>query len=479
MSSAVQPVILCGGSGERLWPLSRTGFPKPFLCFGEEQSLFQRVVSDFHSSSKLFEGLADPIVVSGEQHRFLVLEQLRECGVSAGSILLEPVGRNTAPALTIAALNALHFDEDPVLLVLPADQSIVNSSALSRSLNIAIEAAEAGGIVILGIKPTEAATGFGYIRVEECSNLGIQKVLEFIEKPNELSAIKYVNSGNYLWNAGIFVLRASAWTESIKRFNRDVFASCHSAWTERTSDKNFTRPGAESFSLSPSESVDKAVLERVVNSATDLKVVGLDSDWMDLGTWNAIWKHLPKDVHGNAVVGDVLIQDSCDSLIWSSERLIASLGLKDMIVIETNDALLVANKDRSQDIKGLLNLLSQLDRNERKSHRKVHRPWGWYDAIESGQGFKVKRICVNPYSKISLQKHVHRAEHWVVIKGVAEITLEDQKFTLAENQSTFIPQGRIHRIANPDSIPLEIIEIQTGNYLEEDDIIRLEDDYGR
>jgi mannose-1-phosphate guanylyltransferase/mannose-6-phosphate isomerase len=479
----VTPVILCGGSGTRLWPLSRTGFPKQFLCLTGNESLFQQAAQRLAALGSEHIQVAAPVIVSGEDHRFLASEQLREVGIALGAALLEPVGRNTAPALTLAALAALQNGQDPVLVVTPADQTIANPAAFTASVQQAIAQAEQGNIVILGVTPDKPETGYGYIRTETSGSLPLQanvyKVQAFVEKPNLQTAQQYLSEGGYYWNAGMFVLKASVWLAAIEQFAPAILHASQTAWDARKTDGAFVRPGRAEFEAIPSESVDYAVMEHCPGSAFPIQMVPLDAGWSDLGAWDAVWQVQPKDAHGNAHVGDVLHTDSHNTLVHASSRLVALVGVRDLVVVETADAVLVTSKTRSQDVKAIVNQLTAQKREEQTLHRKVHRPWGWYDSIDEGGRFKVKRIQVKPKASLSLQKHHHRAEHWIVVTGTAEITNGDQVLTLTENQSTYIPLGAVHRLVNPGSIPLEIIEVQSGSYLGEDDIVRFEDTYGR
>ncbi len=480
----VIPVILCGGSGERLWPLSRAGFPKQFLSLTGKESLFQQAVmrlASLHSDN--FEVTA-PLIVTGEEHRFLATEQLREISIDLGVALLEPVGRNTAPALTLAALAAIEQDEDPILVVTPADQMVCNLEAYQKALQHAIHEVTDGAIVILGVAPDSPETGYGYIQVEkapssESVNIYAQIVKRFVEKPDTVTAKTYLEEGNYFWNAGMFVLKASVWLKALEQFRLDILIATQIAWSQKNRDGIFIRPEKNAFSDIPSESIDYAVMEHCPGSSFLIKMIPLDAGWSDVGTWNALWKVLPKDEFGNANVGDVIGANTKNTLVHAGSRLVALVGVEDLIVIETADAVMVANKSFSQDVKQIVSLLANKKREEQALHRKVHRPWGWYDSIDEGGRFKVKRIQVKPGSSLSLQMHHHRAEHWIVVKGTAEITNGENVLTLSENQSTYIPLGEIHRLANPGTIPLEIIEVQSGSYLGEDDIVRFEDTYGR
>lgn len=476
----VTPVILCGGSGTRLWPLSRTGFPKQFLCLTGNESLFQQAAQRLADLGNADIQVTAPLIVTGEDHRFLASEQLREVGIELGSALLEPIGRNTAPALTLAALAAVEGGKDPVLVVTPADQTITDAAAFTVATQRAIREAASGSIVILGVTPDRPETGYGYIQSAQGSStektLAVQR---FVEKPDAETAQAYLAEGGYFWNAGMFVLRASVWLKALAEFRSDILEATKAAWSKRSADAQFVRPGKAEFVAIPPESVDYAAMEQCPGSKFPIKMVPLDAGWNDLGAWDAVWNVLPKDGQGNAHMGDVLTYDSCNTLVHATSRLVSLVGVQDLIVVETPDAVLVADKTRSQDVKHIVNQLGQQKREEQTIHRKVHRPWGWYDSIDEGGRFKVKRIQVKPKASLSLQKHHHRAEHWIVVTGTAEITNGDKVLTLTENQSTYIPLGEVHRLANPGTIPLEIIEVQSGSYLGEDDIVRFEDTYGR
>jgi mannose-1-phosphate guanylyltransferase/mannose-6-phosphate isomerase len=473
------PVILCGGSGTRLWPLSRTGFPKQFLCLTGTNSLFQLVAQRLAGLGNEQIQIAAPLIVSGEDHRFLVSEQLREAGIALGTALLEPVSRNTAPALTLAALAATQDGQDPVLVVTPADQTVANNAAFTTALQQAIQTAADGTIVILGVKPTQPETGYGYIQATQQPGSALHTVQHFVEKPSLATAEQYLQDGGYFWNAGMFVLKASAWLRALGQFRPDILQATQAAWANKTQDGSFVRPVKAEFAASPADSVDYAVMEHCPGSAFNIKMVPLDAGWSDLGAWDALWNVLPKDEHGNAHVGDVLTHNSSNNLVHATSRLVSLVGVQDLVVVETPDAVLVASKSNSQDVKHIVSHLNTQKREEHILHRKVHRPWGWYDSIDEGGRFKVKRIQVKPSASLSLQKHHHRAEHWIVVKGTAEITNGSQVLILTENQSTYIPLGEVHRLANPGTIPLEIIEVQSGSYLGEDDIVRFKDTYGR
>jgi mannose-1-phosphate guanylyltransferase/mannose-6-phosphate isomerase len=478
--TTVVPVILCGGSGTRLWPLSRTGFPKQFLCLTGNESLFQQAAKRLSDLANNAIDVAPALIVAGEEHRFLASEQLRESGIELGQALLEPIGRNTAPALTMAALAALASGDDPILVVTPADQTIADCAAFTTAVRHAIEEASSGSVVILGIAPDRPETGYGYIQTEEGDPSALGKpVRRFVEKPDTVTAQNYIRAGGYFWNAGMFVLKASVWVKALQQFRPDIFLATQTAWNQRSIDAKFVRPGREEFIAIPAESVDYAVMEHCPGSDFPIKMVPLDAGWSDLGAWDAVWGVLPKDQSGNACTGDVLTTDSRNSLVHATSRLVALVGVEDLVVVETPDAVLIADKSRSQEVKQIVATLHAQQREEHTLHRKVHRPWGWYDSIEDGERFKVKRILVNPNASLSLQKHHHRAEHWIVVKGTAEVTCGERVLVLTENQSTYIPQGEVHRLANPGTVPLEIIEVQSGSYLGEDDIVRFEDQYGR
>jgi mannose-1-phosphate guanylyltransferase/mannose-6-phosphate isomerase len=469
----VWPVVMAGGSGTRLWPLSRSGFPKQFLVLGGgTQSLFQQAVGRLMSLAGGGVGVAAPTIVGNEEHRFMVLDQLRDMGVAAGPVLLEPTGRNTAPAVTLAALQALESGVDPVLVVTPSDQTVTDEAAFTAALRRAVASAAEGAIVILGIQPDRPETGYGYIRADGA------RVAQFVEKPDLATAQKYLAQGGYFWNAGMFVLRASVWMATLERFRPDIASACRTAFAERRSDGVFVRPDKTAFAAVPSESVDYAVMERCPG-VLDIRMEALDAGWNDLGAWEAVWQVAPKDAAGNAQVGDAIVQDCRNTLVHATSRLVSVIGLDDVVVVETPDAVLVARRERSQDVKNVVSQLGREQRGEHALHRKVHRPWGWYDSIDQGPRDQVKRIMVKPGASLSLQMHHHRAEHWIVVTGTAEVTVGDKVILLAENQSTYIPLGEKHRLRNPGKVPLELIEVQSGSYLGEDDIVRFEDTYGR
>jgi mannose-1-phosphate guanylyltransferase/mannose-6-phosphate isomerase len=484
----VVPVVMAGGSGTRLWPLSRAGFPKQFLVLGGQTSLFQQAVARLQGLSDAHIAVGAPLVVGNEEHRFLVLDQLRDQKCEPAAVLLEPMGRNTAPALTLAALQALDAaagGSDPVLVVTPADQTVTDEAAYVAAVRAAVLQAAQGAIAILGVKPTRPETGYGYIRTEpmgrgegKAGGAPEQRVVRFVEKPDAETAQRYIEAGGYSWNAGMFVLRASAWLDALERFRPDIAAACRAAFAKRSTDAKFVRPGKAEFAAVPAESVDYAVMEKCPG-VLDIRMQELDAGWNDLGAWDAVWQVLPKDAAGNATVGDALVADSRNTLVHATSRLVGVVGLDDIVVVETPDAVLVSSREKSQDVKAIVARLNKEERGEQTLHRKVHRPWGWYDSIDHGPRHQVKRIMVKPGASLSLQMHHHRAEHWIVVSGTAEVTNGDKVIMLTENQSTYIPLGQVHRLRNPGKVPLEIIEVQSGSYLGEDDIVRFEDTYGR
>jgi mannose-1-phosphate guanylyltransferase / mannose-6-phosphate isomerase len=478
----ILPVVMAGGSGTRLWPLSRSQFPKQFLALQGENTLFQDAVRRISLLASDQCRVAPPCVVGNDEHRFLLLDQLRELRVEPGTVLLEPMGRNTAPAVTLAALNAVQAGGDPIMVVAPADQTVADEATFANALRVAVAQAATGAIAIMGVTPDKAETGYGYILCRAATqSTSAETVESFVEKPDAPTAERYLKEGGYFWNSGLFVMRASVWLTAIQRFRPDIAKATQTAWDGRKTDAAFVRPAREAFAAIPAESVDYAVMEPCVQAsdAPALKMVKLDAGWSDLGAWEALWTAMPKDAQGNATHGDAIMVGSENSMVYATNRLVATVGLKDIVVIETADSVLVAERGRSQEVKAVVEQLKQSGRSEQVLHRQVHRPWGWYDSVDSGPRFQVKRIMVKPGASLSLQMHHHRAEHWIVVAGTAEVTCGDKKLILSENQSTYIPLGEVHRLANPGRLPLEIIEVQSGSYLGEDDIVRFEDTYGR
>lgn len=476
----IRPVILSGGSGTRLWPLSRELYPKQLLPLVGERTLLQDTVGRLNRLG----GAAAPIVVCNEEHRFLVAEQLRQVDVVPASIILEPEGRNTAPALTLAALAAAESDPAEIMLVMPADHVIRKLDAFSEAVVHARAFAEAGHVVTFGIVPSGPETGYGYLRRgAPRGEDGAVNVLEgFVEKPDQATAERYLASSEYLWNSGMFMLRADVWLEAIATYRPDIAAACEQAFRGGKPDFDFFRTDAEAFRASPSDSIDYAVMERLVvdpNAAAPATVVPLDADWSDVGAWSALWELGEKDVEGNVTRGDVFTYATRNSMLLADRRMVAALGVDDLIVVETADAVMVAHRDRAQDVKQAVEWLKRNRREESRSHRRVYRPWGTYESLNFGERYQVKCITVNPGCALSLQMHHHRAEHWVVVRGTAKVTRGDEQFLVSENESTFIPLGTAHRLENPGFIPLEIIEVQSGAYLGEDDIVRFDDQYGR
>jgi len=462
----VVPVILSGGSGTRMWPYSRSMYPKQFLPLVGENSMLQETILRL-------EGEVNPVIVCNENHRFMVAEQLRSVNVNAHSILLEPVAKNTAPAIALAALQILEKGQDDVMLVLPADHVILNHEAFLSGLNIAEKKAKEGSLVTFGIVPTYAETGYGYIRAGEGDNSRI--ISEFLEKPDSSIAQRYIDSGDYFWNSGMFMFKASTYLNAIEQFSPDIFNACKKAMSSKKEDLDFVRVNKDAFSVCPSDSIDYAVMEKTESGV----MVPLDAGWSDVGSWASLWSVCNKDEAGNAVRGDVLLEGTSNCYVQSEDKLIATIGLSDTVIVQTDDTILVAAKDQVQEVKKIVAKLKQQGRSETQLHRKVYRPWGSYDSIDSGERFQVKRIVVKPRAKLSLQMHHHRSEHWVVVSGTAEVINGDKKILLKENESTYIPLGVTHSLSNPGTIPLEIIEVQSGSYLGEDDIVRFEDVYGR
>ncbi|WP_037083398.1 mannose-1-phosphate guanylyltransferase/mannose-6-phosphate isomerase [Pseudoxanthomonas sp. J35] len=462
------PVILSGGSGTRLWPLSREAYPKQFLPLAGSDTMLQATwkrVAPLASSA--------PILVANEDHRFMVAEQLREVGCTPAAILLEPVGRNTAPAIAVAALQAGANGEDPLLLVLPSDHVITDAAAFRAAVSEAATAAERGKLVTFGIVPTGPETGYGYIKAG--AGQAVRAVERFVEKPDAATAEAYVASGEYFWNSGMFLFKASRYLEELGRHQPAILAACRAAFDGARRDQDFVRLDKAAFAACPSDSIDYAVMEKTADAA----VLPISVGWNDVGSWSALWEVAQQDGNGNAHHGDVIALDCRNTLAWGDGRLVAMIGLEDVVVVDTDDSVLVAHKDHVQDVKTVVAQLKAAGRSEPTLHRKVYRPWGAYDSIDMGDRHQVKRITVKPGAALSLQMHHHRAEHWIVVSGTAEVTRGDEVLLLSENQSTYIPLGVTHRLRNPGKVPLELIEVQSGSYLGEDDIVRFEDVYGR
>ncbi len=476
----LQPVILCGGAGTRLWPLSREQYPKQLLALNGKDTLLQdtahRVGAALDSAGRQ---VLAPIVVANEDYRFITAEQLRATGVQPATIVLEPVGRNTAPALTLAALVALQTQSDPVLLVMPADHVISDSAAFRTAVARGFAHAEAGKLMTFGITPDRPETGYGYIRAAAPPAGGddIRPISAFVEKPDAATAAQYLSSGEYFWNAGIFMMRASVWLAQLGATRPDIVTACSAAFAARSADQDFLRVGKDAFAACPADSIDYAVMEKLPAGLG--MVVPLAAGWSDVGAWDALWQLGSKDADNNVLQGDVMAVDTRDTLAISRSRLVALVGLEDTVVVETPDAVLVAHKSRMQQVKDIVARLKREGRPEADAHRQIHRPWGYYDSIDAGSRFQVKRIVVNPGAALSLQMHHHRAEHWVVVRGTARVTRGEEVFLVSENESTYIPLGTRHRLENPGKVPLEMIEVQIGTYLGEDDIIRTDDVYHR
>lgn len=465
--SSIQPVILSGGSGTRLWPLSREAYPKQFLPLAGELTMLQ---ATWQRVAPL--AARGPLVIANEEHRFVAAEQLQQVGAEPAAIILEPVGRNTAPAIAVAALEATRDGADALLLVLPSDHVITDEAAFRSAVQAAASAADAGKLVTFGIVPTGPETGYGYIKAAD--GQGVRAVERFVEKPDLETATGYVSSGQYYWNSGMFLFKASRYLQELERFQPEMLASSRQAWQQARRDADFTRLDKDAFTAVPSDSIDYAVMEKTA----DAVVIPLDAGWNDVGSWTALRDVSQQDGDGNAHQGDVIAID-CRNTYAYAQRLVALVGLDDVVVVETDDAVLVGKADRMQEVKTVVAKLKAEGRSEATWHRKVYRPWGAYDSIDNGERFQVKRITVKPGGTLSLQMHHHRAEHWIVVSGTAEVTRGNEVILLSENQSTYIPLGVTHRLRNPGKLPLELIEVQSGSYLGEDDIVRFEDTYGR
>ncbi|WP_345426999.1 mannose-1-phosphate guanylyltransferase/mannose-6-phosphate isomerase [Halioxenophilus aromaticivorans] len=468
------PVILSGGSGTRLWPYSRSQYPKQFLPLVGDNTMLQDTVLRLDGIANL----SSPWVICNENHRFMVAEQLRACDRQPAGIVLEPVGRNTAPAIALAALAILASGDDSVVLVLPADHDIQDLTAFHATVSVAEAQAEAGRLVTFGVVPTAPETGYGYIRRSQPVDnpLGeVFQVMQFVEKPTVDVAERYIGTGEYYWNSGMFMFKPSRYIEELEKFNPEMVAVCREAFAKAEVDLDFTRIDRASFEACPDDSIDYAVMEKTDSAV----VVPLSAEWSDLGSWSALWDVSDKDKHGNTTRGDVITYETNNCYIQADRKLIATVGVDDLVIVDTDDALMVASKDQVQDVKAIVGELKSQQRSEASTHRKVYRPWGYYDSIDFGERFQVKRIVVRPGAELSLQMHHHRAEHWVVVSGTAVVVNGDNEIMLTENQSTYIPIGQKHQLKNPGAIALELIEVQSGSYLGEDDIVRFKDLYGR
>ncbi|MFC6335678.1 mannose-1-phosphate guanylyltransferase/mannose-6-phosphate isomerase [Pseudomonas sp. CCM 7891] len=466
------PVILCGGNGSRLWPLSRKQFPKQFLALSGEHTLFQQTLERL-----VFEGMDAPIVVCNKDHRFIVNEQLSALNLDSLRILMEPFGRNTAPAVALTAMMLVNEGRDELMLVLPADHVLDDQKALQHALALATVAAERGEMVLFGVPATRPETGYGYIKSTNDSLLpeGVSRVSQFVEKPDEKRATEFVNNGGYFWNSGMFLFRASRFLEELKKYDPDIYDTCLLTLERSEQTAETVILDEATFACCPDNSIDYAVMEKTQRAC----VVPLNAGWSDVGCWASLWEANKKDVNGNVTKGDVVIQDSRNCMIHGNDKLVSVIGLDNIVVVQTKDAMMIAHKDKVQGVKQMVNTLNEQGRSETQDHYEVYRPWGSYDSVGMGERFQVKHISVKPGACLSLQMHHHRAEHWIVISGTAEVTCGENVFLLTENQSTYIPIASVHRLRNPGKIPLEIIEVQSGSYLGEDDIERFEDIYGR
>ncbi|MBB1507805.1 mannose-1-phosphate guanylyltransferase/mannose-6-phosphate isomerase [Pseudoalteromonas sp. SG41-1] len=465
----ILPIIMAGGSGTRLWPLSRGNYPKQFLVLSGEQTMLQSTLSRLT-------GLAHSpaMLICNEEHRFIAAEQVRQLGVKHSGIFLEPVGRNTAPAIALAAFKAIEQGEDPLLLVLAADHVIENTAAFQSSINKAAELASQDKLVTFGIVGNKPETGYGYIKRGEQFDTGFV-VDAFVEKPDSKTAEQYIQNGDYYWNSGMFLFKASRYLNELKAFRPDIYNACEKAMQNQNNDLDFIRVDKAAFEICPDESIDYAVMEHT----TDAVVVPMDAGWSDVGCFAALWEVSPQDENGNAFTGDVKAVDTKNTLVFSEDKLVATVGVEDLVIINTKDAVLVAHKDKSQHVKMIVQQLKDEQRSEAKLHREVYRPWGKYDSVDYGERFQVKRITVKPGAKLSVQMHHHRAEHWIVVSGTAKVQIDDTEKFVTENQSVYIPITAVHALENPGKVDLELIEVQSGSYLGEDDIVRFEDRYGR
>ena len=476
---ALYPVILSGGTGSRLWPLSRAAYPKQLLALAGTRTMLQATVERAKALACAELELKAPILICNQEHRFLIREQCVELDTTPSAIYLEPAGRNTAPAIALAALHLVHSEKasDALMLVLPADHVIRDTAAFSAAVNEAAKAAKQGKLVTFGITPTGPETGYGYIKaggVLETDGKA-REVVSFVEKPDLATAQQYVASGEYTWNSGMFLFKPERYLEELSKFHPGIFNAVKAAWEKRAEDLDFIRPAKEDFQACPSDSIDYAVMQKTKDAA----VVPVDMGWSDVGSWDALWQIADKDENGNACIGDVFLTDTKNSLVRAESRFVSVVGLEDVVVVETPDAVLVMHKSKAQEVKKTIDYCTNTKRNEHLEHIRVHRPWGWYEGIDKAERFQVKRIMVKPGEKLSLQMHHHRAEHWIVVSGTAKVTINGVDTLLSENQSTYIPLGHTHRLENPGKVPLHLIEVQSGSYLGEDDIVRFEDTYGR
>ncbi len=467
---SVVPVILSGGSGSRLWPLSRKALPKQLLALAGDNTMIQDTVARARGP-----GFAAPIVICGQEHRFLIAEQLRAAGFDGARIILEPAGRNTAPAAAVAALKILEDDPDGLLLLMPSDHIVANVKAFHEAVGVAAKAARGGALVTFGIQPAGPETGYGYIKGGKALPSGALAVERFVEKPDRATAQGYLKAGGYYWNSGMFLFSAKTFLAEMKRLEPGMLACCQGALEHAHRDMDFIRLGEAAFLACPAQSIDYAVMEHAANAA----VVPVEMGWNDVGSWQSLWEIAPRGADGNALLGDVITEKAKNSYIRSEGVLVAAVGVENLVVVATKDAVLVAHRDAAQDVKKIVEQLEAAGRDNHINHAVVHRPWGSYESVDTGKNFQVKRIIVKPGAKLSLQMHHHRAEHWIVVSGAARVTCDDKVFLLQENESTFIPLGAKHRLENPGKVPLHLIEVQSGAYLGEDDIVRFEDTYGR
>lgn len=463
----ITPVVLAGGVGSRLWPLSRVHYPKQFISLVNEYSMLQNTFLRLEHLST-----TPPVIICNNEHRFMVAQQLRELNINDANIILEPIGRNTAPAIALAAFQALKDGNDPLLLILAADHVISNEDAFTKSINAAVDAAMKGMLVTFGIVPTHPETGYGYIKHGKSLGQGLYDVNAFVEKPNLETAREYLSTGLYSWNSGMFLFKASTYLNELKKFNSEIYNICHSVIQSSYPDLDFVRISKELFEKCPSDSIDYAVMEK-----TDKAVVlSMNAGWSDVGSWSALWDVQQKDSNGNACRGDVILDSTSNCYVYSQDKLVAAVGVDDLVIVETKDAILVANKEKVQDVKNIVNRLQKQNRSEYQKHLDIYRPWGKHEQIAEGDRYHVKKVVVRPGEKTATQIHYHRAEHWIVVSGTANVLNGNKSYLVTENQSTYIPVGSPHSFENPGKVNLELIEVRTGNYLSEDDIERLSND---